>query len=315
MDHLTTRPPAPRRDRRTSLGLAVVAAALLAVGSPGLVLAWDNNSFSGASENEMLTLINQARAANGLPALNENNALQDVARWRSKDMNDRDYFSHNIPNPPGGKVFDELHRRGICYEVAGENIGVNNYPDDVATQTMFNGWMNSPGHRALILGDGFNRIGLGAYKGTGGDYPNHYWTAVFTHGCGGGGGGGGGGDPDPTPKPPKQTPKPPKPDPDPTRRPDRTPRPEPAATPEPIAAPTPAPIREPTPEITPGPEDLGPVVDSSVWLALLAGAGIGPGAGGANLAGGATWQVIEPPPSMGLLDTIVGGVVAAYLGK
>ena len=27
-----------------------------------------------------------------------------------------------------------------------------------------------------------------------------------------------------------------------------------------------------------------------------------------------TLQVVEPPPSFGLLDTIVGGVVAPYLG-
>ena len=30
---------------------------------------------------------------------------------------------------------------------------------------------------------------------------------------------------------------------------------------------------------------------------------------------GGTLQVFEPPPSMGLLDTIVGDVVASYLGK
>ena len=49
-------------------------------------------------------------------------------------MWDRNYFSHDIPNPPGGKVFDEIKRRGICYTVAGENIGRNNYPDDQSTQ-------------------------------------------------------------------------------------------------------------------------------------------------------------------------------------
>ena len=96
-------------------GLAIAAAALLAVSSPGVVLGWDNYSFSAASENEMLTLINQARAAHGLPAYAEKAVLTDVARWRSKDMWDRDYFSHNIPNPPGGNVFDELQRRDVCY--------------------------------------------------------------------------------------------------------------------------------------------------------------------------------------------------------
>ena len=66
--------------------------------------------FSSTAEDKLVTLINQARASAGLPALNDNAALHDVARWRSKDMWDRNYFSHSIPNPPGGNVFDELHR-------------------------------------------------------------------------------------------------------------------------------------------------------------------------------------------------------------
>ncbi len=32
-------------------------------------------------------------------------------------------------------------------------------------------------------------------------------------------------------------------------------------------------------------------------------------------ADGGSLQVVEPPPVMGLLDTIVGGVVASFLGK
>ena len=43
----------------------------------------------------------------------------------------RDYFSHTIPGY--GKVFDKLDANGYCYAVAGENIGWNTYPDDVAT--------------------------------------------------------------------------------------------------------------------------------------------------------------------------------------
>ena len=289
-------------------GLAIAAAALLAVSSPGVVLAWDNYSFSGASENEMLTLINQARAAHNLPAYEERAVLTDVARWRSKDMWDRDYFSHDIPNPPGGKVFNELQRRDVCYRLAGENIGVNNYPDNVATQTMFNGWMNSSGHRALILSDDFTHIGIGAFKGTGGDYPKHFWTAVFTHPCGSS-------SPKPTPKP---TPKP-------KATPHATPRP----TRAPTAQATPAPAAAPTPD----PESLIPSAGhDAVWLGWMVDDGFDPGilaasstsppadGGGAATAasttgGDCSLQVLEPPATSGLLDTIVGDVVASFLGK
>ncbi|NJD29234.1 MAG: hypothetical protein FIA92_13175 [Chloroflexi bacterium] len=163
--------------------LAALVAVVFTLSTPGLVRAWDDYAFSGAQEDLMIQLVNQARASAGLPALKYDADLRSVARWRSKDMYDRNYFSHDIPKPPGGKVFDELQRRGICYQVAGENIGRNNYPDDVATQTMFNGWMNSSGHKAVILGTGYKRIGVGAFKGIGSDYPMHYWTLVVIKPC------------------------------------------------------------------------------------------------------------------------------------
>jgi hypothetical protein len=41
-----------------------------------------------------------------------------------------------------------------------------------------------------------------------------------------------------------------------------------------------------------------------------------PGDGGIVADGdGGSLQVVEPPPSMGLLDTIVGGVVTSFLGN
>ncbi len=169
--------------RRAPVGIAVVIAAIVAFGAPAAALAWTNYTYSSTDENKTITLINQARAAAGLPALVESSALNDVARWRAKDMWDRNYFGHDIPNPPGGKVFDELKRRGICYTVAGENIGRNNYPDDQTTQVNFNSWMSSSTHKGLILGSGFNRIGVGAFKGTGTTYPNHIFVAIFTHSC------------------------------------------------------------------------------------------------------------------------------------
>ncbi len=262
---------------------------------------WDDYSFSSANEDKLVTLINQARASAGLPALSDNNALPGVARWRSKDMWDRNYFSHSIPNPPGGDVFDELRDRDICYTVAGENIGVNNYPDDQTAQDAFNGWMNSSGHRALILGSGFNRVGIGAFKGDGSEYPKKYCTGVFSHGCGSSA--------TPTPHP-TPTPKPdaeahaqahedPRPTPtadaantpQPTATPHATPKPtprptprdtdEPDDTPEPTprdVGPTPRPTPEATPEITAEPID--PTADSNRVSLDVIDDGWGIGAGG-----------------------------------
>ena len=357
-----------RRPRRMPLGVALVVTLLVAVSAPAVVAGWTNYTFSSADEDKMVTLINQARASAGLPALTRSSGLDDVARWRSKDMWDRNYFSHTIPSPPGGNVFDELHRRNICYTVAGENIGTNNYPDDVSTQTMFNGWMGSSTHKALILGSGFNRIGLGAFKGTGTTYPKKYWTAVFTHSCGSTATPTPPPPPTPTPTPaPTKTPSPtktpgpgatPTPHPTPTPTPHVTPKPTAKPTPKPTAnhtsAPDPAPTAEPTPEPTaeppgiaePDPEGMamGGAV-TAIWMKALSDGApeatawpdwptpspapteppptaspappetLPPDEGPyVTDADGGSLQVYDPPSSANLLDTIVGDVVAAFLG-
>jgi uncharacterized protein YkwD len=346
-----------RQTRRAPFAAAVAAAALLSITQAGVVLAWTNYTFSSSSETQLVTLINQARASAGLPALTVSSGLADVARWRSKDMWDRDYFSHSIPNPPGGNAFDELNRRGICYTTAGENIAINNYPDDQTTTVAFNGWMKSSGHRAIILSSSFNRIGVGAFKGKGSDYPNHLYTAIFTHTCASA-------TPTPTPRPtatptprPTATPTPtPTKKPGPNATPSPTPRPTatPRITPRPTATPTesgPDPTPEVTPEVTPDPVAPGTadVLVGGAVYGMWAGKAADPDFNGKGWpkwpsgpeptappaateappaetepplvdgvvtdSDGGSLRVVEPPSSMGLLDTIVGDVLAGFLGR
>jgi uncharacterized protein YkwD len=346
MNHLVSIPRSSRRrHRRAPLGLAVAAALVIAASLPSVALGWTNYTFSSADESETITLINQARASAGLGALKVDSDLTSVARWRSKDMWDRNYFSHTIPSPPGGNVFDELKRRGICYTAAAENIGENNYPDDQTTSVNFNGWMNSSGHGAIILSSSYTHIGVGAFKGTGSDYPNKIFTAIFTHPCSSATA-----TPKPTPtKTPTATPKP-------TPKPTPRPTPKPTPTPTSTARPTPRTTAQVTPQVTPEitlEPTLAPTVplvggsDYPIWLdgIVLEGFDDGvnptgdydpaatpappaqpgdtdvpatepPDTGGiVTDSDGGSLQVIEPPPSMGLLDTIVGGVVSSYLGK
>src|SRR3954466_4985849 len=132
-------PHAPRsRDPRRLSVLVAVAFGLTSIGVlalPRTTLAWDTNSFSSTAERQLVSLTNQARASAGLRALKVDSALSSIARWRSKDMIVRDYFSHSLP-PGGYNVFHVLDEKGYCYHIAGENIGWNNYPDDVATSTV-----------------------------------------------------------------------------------------------------------------------------------------------------------------------------------
>ena len=82
--------------------LTIVVALAFAIGSLGVLaaprptLAWDSGSFNSGSEQELFALTNQARASAGRKALHWDGALASIARSRSQDMIERDYFSHEI---------------------------------------------------------------------------------------------------------------------------------------------------------------------------------------------------------------------------
>ncbi|HEX2470490.1 MAG TPA: CAP domain-containing protein, partial [Candidatus Limnocylindrales bacterium] len=198
--------------RPISLALVVALISLAGLASAGPAMAWDGGSFSSASERALVTLTNRSRAAAGLRALKIDSVLTSVARWRSKDMIQRDYFSHDIPGY--GNVFKKLDSKGYCYRLAGENIGWNTYPDSEATAAIHRMFMDSSGHRKNVLGRSWEAIGVGAYKGSDG---KKMWTVLFADKCGG-------------TAAPKATPKP---------------------TPKPTAKPKPKPVVMATPKPTP----------------------------------------------------------------
>lgn len=118
-------------------------------------------------EQEVIRLVNEIRAENGLKALTYDWELSRVARYKSQDMKDNHYFSHT--SPVYGTPFEMIKNFGISYRSAGENIA-KGY---ATPQAVVNGWMNSSGHRANILSTNYTRIGVG-YVADG-----HYWTQMF----------------------------------------------------------------------------------------------------------------------------------------
>jgi uncharacterized protein YkwD len=96
------------------LAIAVGVAGLGRLATPSDALAWGAGSYSAADEALLVKLQNQARVSAGLPALKVDSALVSIARWRSKDMIDRNYFSHEIP-PSGDLVFKTMQAKGYCF--------------------------------------------------------------------------------------------------------------------------------------------------------------------------------------------------------
>jgi len=110
------------------------------------------------AEAGMLELVNKERTSRGLPALTMDPALVEVARAHADDMFKRGYFSHDTPE--GVDPFQRMEAAGITFGLAGENLALAPTLD-----IAHNGLMNSPGHRANILKDGFLKVGIGVLDG------------------------------------------------------------------------------------------------------------------------------------------------------
>jgi uncharacterized YkwD family protein/spore coat assembly protein SafA len=121
-------------------------------------------------ENQVIQLTNQQRAKNGLPALKADWELSRVARYKSVDMRDKNYFSHT--SPTYGSPFTMMKNFGVSYRTAAENIAAGQR----TPQEVVNAWMNSPGHRANILKSDITHIGVGYAEG---GSKRHYWTQMF----------------------------------------------------------------------------------------------------------------------------------------
>lgn len=121
-------------------------------------------------EQEIVKLVNEERSKQGLPSLKENWELSRIARVKSQDMINNNYFSHN--SPIYGTPFNMIKNFGLTFSSAAENIA---YGQQNAKSVM-NSWMNSQGHKANILNPNYNQIGVGIAKSPNGVL---YFTQMF----------------------------------------------------------------------------------------------------------------------------------------
>lgn len=138
--------------------------------SPNQVIKVPSSTEATALEGQVVVLVNKERVKAGLAPLKANWELSRVARYKSQDMIDKNYFSHT--SPTYGSPFDMMTSFGIKYMAAGENIA---YGQPTPTSVM-TGWMNSSGHKANILSKNYTEIGVGVAKKTDGTI---YWTQQF----------------------------------------------------------------------------------------------------------------------------------------
>lgn len=127
---------------------------------------------SNDSEWSVLKLVNKERLKKGNYPISMFDTIQKASDIRAKELIKK--FDHTRPNSQS--CFSVLEEKNIKYNVAGENIaaGQSNAKD------VMKAWMNSAGHKANILNDSYQHIGIGYEKG--GTYKNN-WVQMFIGGC------------------------------------------------------------------------------------------------------------------------------------
>lgn len=162
---------------RYQIGVSELIKANPQITNPSMIKVGQKISIPDASplasyETEVIRLTNLERTKRGLPALTTNWQLSRIARYKSQDMINKNYFAHN--SPTYGSPFTMMQSFGLKFSAAGENIAYGQRsPQEVVTA-----WMNSPGHRANILSTAYTQIGVGAAKKSDGTL---YWTQHFIH--------------------------------------------------------------------------------------------------------------------------------------
>ncbi len=121
---------------------------------------------------EMLELVNEIRAARGIPLLRLNTELNKAAYDHSDDMARNNYFSHTGLN--GSNFSQRIQATGYNGSPRGENIAAGNS----SVVNTFNQWLNSEGHLNNMLNRNSDEMGIGHASFNGSRYT-HYWTQVF----------------------------------------------------------------------------------------------------------------------------------------
>ncbi len=114
---------------------------------------------STITSEEVIRATNQKRQEQGLPPLTANSQLSAAALAKAQHMIDNQYWSHTSPD--GKKPWDFIKAANYQYQVAGENLA----RDFGNTNDMMQAWMDSSTHKANILNERYQEIGVAMVQG------------------------------------------------------------------------------------------------------------------------------------------------------
>ncbi len=120
---------------------------------------------------QVLAIMNQIRAEQGLSVLTPTQQLMDTAQMRAEELTI--HYDHNRPD--GSSCFTAFAQNGVSYRAAAENIAAGQNNPEYVMEC----WMNSTGHRTNILNPAYNHVGVGCCYSN--DYYGIYWSQNFTN--------------------------------------------------------------------------------------------------------------------------------------
>ena len=141
------------------------------IGSPSEAADGGRRLGPAEAEARMLTLLNEVRRAAGLRPLAGNAELRAIALAHTQDMIAARFFGH--VSPTTGMVENRLQRAGVVASIIGENVAQADGADDAHRVLM-----DSPAHRANMLGAKFTHVGIGVGSRPG-EAGNLLVTMVF----------------------------------------------------------------------------------------------------------------------------------------
>lgn len=121
--------------------------------------------------NEVLELVNDARAEAGLDPLELEPVLCGAAQTRAVECVSS--FSHTRPS--GARYKTAITEAGLSASYTGENIATGH----TTAKQVVAAWMKSEGHKANILGEHYTKLGVGFEANTGSQYKGYAWAQLF----------------------------------------------------------------------------------------------------------------------------------------
>lgn len=164
------------RMSKRRLHLHVISLAVVAFTTVGMLIAQSPSAAEAAmtaAEQEVLELVNEERARNGLGPLVATETLDAAAAWLAADLSTIDGLNHT--DTLGRSLRDRLS--SFDYP-ANSTIRENIAAGYATPASVVKGWIESPGHYANILADEAEAAGIALYEAPGTKY-RYFWVINF----------------------------------------------------------------------------------------------------------------------------------------